>query len=104
MTDFGPIRWRIIELLLKRPRTVSQLMTALYLHDADRPARSAIKAHVRLANRILAAKGWRIIGEHGGYRPARGTIETTYRISTAPALSPAWHAMWAQPFDRPELL
>ena len=55
---------QIYELVKKRPRTVDELMAALYwLHPADAPDRTVIKAQVWHINRRLT--DGRIVGSRG---------------------------------------
>jgi hypothetical protein len=101
----GPVRRRFVYYFAGRPDgiTIGELAELVY---ADRPqepswAANAIKGTVFYANKQLLPQGYRIKSSMGpGAR---------YRLERVPFIGckvdPAsWEAMWAKPFDRPELL
>ena len=71
---------QIYDLVRRRPRTAKELhATVWWLHPQDAPDVSVIKAHVWHANRRLAGRGERIVGEWGGDR-RKDPVEALYRL------------------------
>lgn len=64
-----PIPQQIYDLVRVRPRTVDELIAAIWwIHPQDAPRRSTIKAHVWHANQRLKPFNQRIVGDWGGAR------------------------------------
>jgi hypothetical protein len=70
-----PIPAQIYELVRRRPRTKSEIIDAIWwLHPAEAPQPSAIKAHIWHANQVLKARGEKIISTRGMH------TEMPYRV------------------------
>lgn len=102
----GPVRRRIVDYIAGRPDgiTIGELAELVY---ADRPqepswAANAIKGTVFYANKQLLPQGYRIKSSMGP--GARYRLERVVTPIDVLARDPGWEAMWAKPFDRPELL
>lgn len=76
VANLSPIPQQIYDLVRRRPRTASELLAEIWwVHPQDAPHRSAIKAHIWHANRVLATRGEKIQATRGHH------CETPYRLT-----------------------
>ena len=74
-----PVQQQIYDLVRRGPKTATELMGFIYwMHPAEAPHRSTIKANVWHMNQRLRARGECIRAERGRHR------ETPYELHRAP--------------------
>ena len=113
----GIIRQRIVNALAEAADGLhrDQLMNTVYYDDPNGgPAFATLRVNIWQTNKVLAGMGYRIKADNG--RGSRYRLEwlapkAPHRRSTAGAEGPrldtadaGWYSMWAEPFDRPELI
>ena len=85
-------------------------MNTVYYDDPNGgPAFATLRVNIWQTNKVLAGMGYRIKADNG-----RGSRYRLVRLAaTAPPKAPhrrstagdaGWYSMWAEPFDRPELI